>query len=62
MSLWTLLELLANKKKRRALREAMREYNKNVAAGADPIEALHGHICGPNCWHQRVAKVEKGTK
>jgi hypothetical protein len=62
VSLWTLLELLADKKKRRALREAMREYNKNVAAGADPIEALHGHICGPNCWHQRLAKATKGSK
>jgi hypothetical protein len=57
MSLWTLLELLADKKKRRALRETLREYNKSVAAGADPIEALHGHICGPNCWHQRLSKV-----
>jgi len=62
VSLWTLLELLADKKKRQALREALREWNKNVAAGADPIEALHGHICGPNCWHQRMAKASDGEQ
>jgi len=62
MSLWTLLELLANKEKRRALRETLREYNKNVAAGADPIEALHGHICGPNCWHQWLRARPKDDK
>ena len=53
---------LRTEQMRRALREAMREYNKNVAAGADPIEALHGHICGPNCWHQRLAKATNGSK
>jgi hypothetical protein len=28
-----------------------RLYAEVVAAGADPIEALHGHLCGPKCWH-----------
>jgi len=27
------------------------EYYENVKAGADPIEALHGHLCGPKCLH-----------
>jgi hypothetical protein len=22
-------------------------------AGGDPIEALHGHRCGPDCWHKQ---------
>lgn len=51
MSLWTLVALLANPKTRRELRKAFREYDRKVAAGADPIEALHGHVCGPGCWH-----------
>jgi hypothetical protein len=26
-------------------------YVKDVSEGADPIEALHGHVCGRGCWH-----------
>lgn len=33
------------------LLEAFRTYASQVAAGADPIEALSGHLCGPRCWH-----------
>jgi len=22
-----------------------------AARGLDPIEAMHGHVCGPTCWH-----------
>jgi chromosome condensin MukBEF MukE localization factor len=31
--------------------EDVRTYARNVEAGADPIEALHGHLCGPGCTH-----------
>ena len=40
--------------KKRSLGELfdeIRTYVKNVADGADPIEALHGHVCGRGCWH-----------
>lgn len=23
------------------------------AAGGDPIEAIHGHVCGADCWHRQ---------
>ncbi len=36
--------------------DGLREYVKLVAAGADPIEALHGHVCGPDCWHEQIKK------
>jgi hypothetical protein len=26
---------------------------KLVEGGADPIEAFHGHVCSPSCWHQQ---------
>jgi len=29
----------------------VKRYVRDVEAGADPIEALHGHVCGPDCWH-----------
>lgn len=61
MSRWfsTLVEILVDPKKRKVLREKLQEYNRAVAAGADPIEALHGHICSPNCWHARDGKQDK---
>lgn len=46
------------------------KYIENVANGADPIEALHGHVCGPKCWHEQARqmvgepstwKAEEGT-
>lgn len=42
MSRWvsTLVEILVDPKKRKVLREQLREYSRAVAAGADPIEAL----------------------
>jgi len=26
-------------------------YAEAVSYGADPIEAMHGHLCGPHCMH-----------
>mgnify|MGYP001397528267 CR=1 FL=1 len=34
---------------------ALRDWAKLVSDGADPIEALHGHKCGPTCWHTWMA-------
>lgn len=31
--------------------DRFKEYADNVRDGADPIEAMHGHLCGPKCWH-----------
>lgn len=30
-----------------------------VDHGADPIEALHGHLCGPKCWHWEALSEER---
>lgn len=38
---------------------ALRDWKKRVDSGADPIEAMHGHQCGPNCWHS-MDKVKRG--
>lgn len=46
-----MFEILVDPKKRKVLREQLREYSRAVAAGADPIEALHGHKCGSGCMH-----------
>ena len=36
------------------------QYAKNVEAGADPIEALHGHLCGPDCMHwETMSEAQK---
>jgi len=32
-------------------------FARDVEAGTDPIEAMHGHKCGPDCWHQQGRKV-----
>lgn len=32
---------------------------KNVKAGADPIEAFHGHLCGPRCMHWDAMDQER---
>ena len=29
------------------------------AHGADPIEALSGHLCGPRCWHWEALSEER---
>ncbi len=34
--------------------DALNRWTRDVEAGADPIEALHGHICSPKCWHQQI--------
>lgn len=34
-----------------ALLQGALEYARAVQAGADPIEAIHGHICRPGCIH-----------
>lgn len=39
----------------------LRRYVRDVEAGADPIEALHGHVCGEHCWHQQFKKTPKGS-
>lgn len=31
-------------------------------AKADPIEALHGHYCGPGCWHYALRPDPAGWK
>lgn len=33
------------------LLDELKKYANAVSQGADPIEALHGHLCGPTCWH-----------
>ena len=30
---------------------AYTKYVRAIEAGADPIEAMHGHYCGPTCIH-----------
>lgn len=35
---------------------ALKDWKKLVDNGADPIEAMHGHKCGPGCWHSMGKK------
>lgn len=36
------------------------EWLRSVQYGADPIEALHGHRCGPKCWHwEALSEAER---
>lgn len=35
----------------------LKRYVNAVKGGADPIEAMHGHICGPHCWHEQMKKA-----
>jgi hypothetical protein len=37
---------------------ALRDWAKLVREGADPIEAMHGHKCGPSCWHHMPSGKE----
>lgn len=39
--------------------ESISEWYTNVKAGADPIEALHGHLCGPHCFHWMSTTKER---
>lgn len=40
--------------------EGARKYVRDVAAGADPIEALHGHVCDERCWHYQALEGLNG--
>lgn len=31
--------------------DEVKRYVRDVRGGADPIEALHGHVCSAECWH-----------
>ena len=33
------------------------DYVRDVRGGADPIEALHGHVCSAECWHGQAGVV-----
>lgn len=33
-----------------------------VSYGADPIEAMHGHLCGPECKHWETMSAERKAK
>ena len=33
-----------------------------VEHGADPIEAMHGHLCGPECMHWEALSAEQKAK
>jgi len=33
-----------------------------VSHGADPIEAMHGHLCGPECEHWETMSAERKAK
>jgi hypothetical protein len=35
----------------------VRRYVRDVRGGADPIEALHGHVCSAECWHGQAGAV-----
>ena len=37
-------------------------YFRDVAEGADPIEAMHGHICSDDCWHNQLKKVQSRAR
>lgn len=29
----------------------------DVKTGVDPIEAMHGHVCSPTCWHSVLGQA-----
>lgn len=37
-------------------------YADCVKAGADPIEAMNGHLCGPKCMHWEYMSKEQQAK
>jgi len=41
--------------------KALVDYLDRVDAGADPIEAMHGHICSVDCWHRQHLRQECPT-
>jgi hypothetical protein len=42
--------------------DAFSEYARLVRDGADPIEAMHSHLCGPNCWHEQMKSSLKSRR
>jgi hypothetical protein len=44
-------QLLGETERGRCLRKELKEYMVVVAAGGDPVGALHGHYCQPGCVH-----------
>ncbi len=44
------------------LLEDIAEWGRNVEAGADPIEAAHGHLCGPGCLHWEDMSRKEQTR
>lgn len=45
--------VVKKKREERALGSVLEEL-RGFKHGADPIEAMHGHVCGPDCWHQQM--------
>jgi len=39
-----------------------KQYAENVRDGADPIEAMSGHLCGPHCMHWGTMSEEQRKK
>lgn len=44
------------------LYDRARSLAEAVAHGADPIEAMHGHLCGPDCMHWDTISAERKAK
>lgn len=45
-----------------SLLDDLRSWVDAIDHGADPIEALSGHLCGPRCWHWEVISGERKEK
>ena len=39
--------------------EALKRWLDVCSHGADPVEALSGHLCGPQCWHWEALSEER---
>lgn len=42
--------------------EDVAKWVENCKHGADPLEAMHGHLCGPGCWHWEMMPEEQKAK
>jgi hypothetical protein len=42
--------------------DLLRNYFESLDHGSDPIEALHGHQCGPTCWHWEAVPEDQKEK
>jgi len=47
------------KARRVTLMDIVKEYVEQLGDGADPVEALSGHLCGPGCWHWDTMSDER---